>query len=139
MRNKGQDVREIEYGQKTGDYSVSRNKSFDWVILIVCVLIAFFIWAYALNLTDPIIEKEVGVYYVLEDPESGLPPMEYEFDKVLVYGPQSVLDPIDSIEVKINKAEFYNKTEIDKRIKYPSRISPVDEENKTVHIKLLEE
>ena len=136
MKNKEQDAREIGYAQKTGDYSVARNKRFDWIILIVCILIAFFIWAYALNITDPIIEKEVNVYYNFSGFEPG--EVKVEFYSVLVYGPTSVLETINTIEVDVNKSEFYNKTEIDKKIKYPGRINPVDDENKTVHIRITE-
>lgn len=136
MKNKDKDIREIGYEHKTGDYSVSRSKRFDWVILIVCILVAFFIWAYALNITDPIVEKEVNVYYNFEGFELG--ETKVEFYSVLVYGPSSVLESVDAIEINVNKSEFYNKTEIDKKIKYPSRINPVDEENKTVHIRLVE-
>ena len=134
MKDNKSDAAEIKYEQKSGDYSVAKDNRFDWVVLVICAFIALFIWAYALNVTDPIIEKEVPVRYVYEglDPEL----MVEEFETVLVYGPASLFDNLDAIDVVVNRAEFYNKTEIDKRIKYPSRINPVNKEDKTVHITL---
>ena len=136
MKKKNQNANEIEYEQKTGDYSVSRNKKFDWIVLIFCVIVAFFIWAYALNITDPIIEKEVEINYNLVGLERN--GIIFEFDTVLVYGPSSLLESLNTIEVEVNKAELYNKNEIDKRIKYPSRIKPVDDDKKTVNIRFAE-
>ena len=136
MKKKNQNANEIEYEQKTGDYAVARNKKFDWIVLLFCVIVAFFIWAYALNITDPIIEKEIEINYNFVGLESDS--VELEFDTVLVYGPSSSLESLEAIEVVVNKSEMYNKNEIDKRIKYPSRIKPVDDDKKTVNIRLAE-
>ena len=132
MRN---NLNQNEYEQKSGDYTVARNKKFDWIILVLCVFLAFVIWAYALNINDPIIEKELFIVYTFESVERS--DVQVEFDKVLVYGPASLLEGMRTLEVKVTLADLYNKTEIDKRIKYPDRISPVDNDHKTVNIKLI--
>lgn len=136
MKKQSNKIREAEYQQKTGDYASGRNRRFDWIVFVFCVLAAFVIWLVALNASDPIIEKDLAIVYELQQNDANYELIP-EYKTVRVYGTRSVLDDVDEITVVLTFSDFDQTGSCDKSISYPDGIKPVDDKNKTVNIKLV--
>ena len=135
MKNKKENLNEIEYEQKTGDYTTERNKKFDWLVFIFCVVAAFAIWLFALNANDPVIEKDIDIVYITEGIAADS--IEAEYYIVRVYGTKSTLDKLYKIEVTVKESDLKGGAPLNIKITYPNGVKPVDDSKKTVNIKLL--
>ena len=130
---KKEKINDIEYEQKTGDYTAERNKKFDWLILVFCVLLSVVIWLIALNNNDPIIEKELSLICVFEG-EGDQPDLTPEYQTVLVYGTRSDLAEIDEIRVVVQASDFSGSSTHNEKIVYPDGVKPADDKYKSVNI-----
>ena len=119
--------------QNGEEYIPKKYKKIDLVIFILCILIAFTIWDYSINLDDPIIKKELTVKFVLVNntddeyisvPSEGGENQDIPSKKILVYGAKSKLSDVDDITVKINRLRFveYDK-DTNITLNYPNYIS----------------
>lgn len=136
MKKQDNKIREVEYQQQTGDYASGRNRRLDWLVFIFCVLAAFAIWLIALNASDPIIEKDVSLICELQQ-NGGNYELNPEYNTVRVYGTKSVLDNVNEIKVVLTLNDFGQADSLVKSITYPNGVKPVNDENKTVDIKLV--
>ncbi|MBR2381362.1 MAG: hypothetical protein IKA84_02560 [Clostridia bacterium] len=96
------------------------NKIF---ICLICLLLSVVFWCYANYLNDPIIQKEITVYFVLVngDASQDITPSKVP---VLVYGEKSVINsiPNNTITVHVQLKDFENQTEINCEIDYPKGV-----------------
>ena len=124
---------ELEYEQKTGDYSTERNKKFDWLILVFCVLLSVVIWLIALNANDPIIEKDLTLVCTFEG-EGEHPTLTPSFQTVRVYGTESALSGVNEIIIALDPSDFAAAGVHTENIVYPDGVKPVDSKYKSVDI-----
>ena len=135
MKKKKENINEIEYEQKTGDYTTERNKKFDWLVFIFCVVAAFAIWLFALNANDPIIEKDIDIVYKTDGVYAEK--IIAEFYTVRVYGTKSTLDDLYQVEATVKESDLKGTAPLNIKITYPSGVKPVDDSKKTVKVQIL--
>ena len=128
-------MNELDYEQKTGDYSAERSKKFDWLVLIFCVLLAVVIWLFAMEANNPMIEKDIQI--VCNFAGDGLPDLDPLLDRtVRVYGLKSVLENVNEIVITVQADDFDRDATYTAPIPYPTGVKPVNDKDKTVSITL---
>lgn len=129
------EVEDIGYEPKTGDYRVQKNKRFYWVAFVFCIIVSVCIWAYALNVNDPMIEKTLIIKYEYVGFDTNEVPTA-EFDTVKVYGTKSSLEKVAYIKSEVSKSEFGTGKKIEKNLTFPDGVKPVSKDDNTVSILL---
>ena len=132
MKNE-KEIEEFEYEQKTGDYRVQKNKKFYWIAFIFCVLASICIWAYALNVNNPMIEKVLIIKYDFVGFDSNEKP-QAEFETVKVYGTKSSLEKVIYIKSEVSKSELKSDGKTEKSLTFPDGVKPVNPSDNTVTI-----
>ena len=113
---------EVEYAEKNNYTVAKRFKKFEIFIFLGCLVLAFMIWCYANYLDDPIIQKEITVYFVLEGGEAN-EDIETRSSKIVVYGEQSVISDMVAITNYVDRELFGDdKTKINYTIDYPDGV-----------------
>lgn len=134
-REKETEIEDVGYEPKTGDYRVQKNKRFYWIAFVFCVIASACIWAYALNVNDPMVEKTLIIKYEYVGFDANDAPTA-EFDTVKVYGTKSSLEKIIYIRSEVSKSEFGTRNKIEKSLVFPDGVKPVSKDDNTVTISL---
>ena len=119
---------EIEYTNTNESYTPKKFTFLNIFIFVVCLLLAFAFWCFALYAEDPIIEKNITVNFVLVNGNAN-EYLDIQAKKITVYGERSILENVTSINVKIERSEFEKydtKTLVD--LQYPKMISSKTQE-----------
>lgn len=86
-------------------YSSKKFKKTDILIFIACLLFAFVFWCYALFVDDPVIERQVALYAVLEGGSADEYVVLSEVT-VSVYGAESVMNSFGELTVYVDRDAF---------------------------------
>lgn len=114
---------EVEYTTAGEVNAPKKFRILNVFIFIFCLALAFVFWCYALYVEDPIIEKNITVNFILINAESG-EYLDTQSKNITVYGEQSILGNVNSINVKIDRKEFAKyDTKTLVNLQYPKKIS----------------
>lgn len=91
--------------------NIKQSKNINFFIFLVCLLLAFIFWCYALYINDPVIQASVTVRFELVGGDTN-DQLSTTSKTMIVYGKRSFLDNKTVVNAKIQRSDFneYNKS-----------------------------